>query len=73
MYWRPVEASVRANQTVRRNLELRAVRDYLENTELCRRFMLLKYFDPVVGGLGTGGCAVTTVDLVLREVPAHSK
>ncbi|KAL5515705.1 hypothetical protein EMCRGX_G000909 [Ephydatia muelleri] len=24
------------------------VRDYLENTELCRRFMLLKYFDPAV-------------------------
>ena len=45
VYWRPVEAPVRADQTVQRNLELRAVRDYLE---LCRRFMLLKYFDPVV-------------------------
>ena len=48
VYWKPAEAPVCADQTVRRNVELRAVRDYLENTELCRRFMLLKYFDPVV-------------------------
>ncbi len=45
VYWRPVEAPVYTDQTISRNLELR---EYLENTELCRRFMLLKYFDPVV-------------------------
>ncbi len=48
VYWRPVEAPVRADQTIPRNFQWRTVRDYLENTELCRRFMLLKYFDPVV-------------------------
>ena len=37
-----------ADQTVHRNVELKGVRDYLENTELCRRFILLWYFDPVV-------------------------
>ena len=47
VYWKPVEAPVCANQTVQRNVELQAVRDYLENTERCRRFMLLN-FDPVV-------------------------
>ena len=42
IYWKPSETPVY------RNKELNEVRDYLENTELCRRFMLLKDFDPAV-------------------------
>jgi superfamily II DNA helicase RecQ len=48
IYWKPCEAPVYANQSVHRYKELKDVRDYLENTEHCRRFMLLKYFDPAV-------------------------
>ena len=48
IYWKPVEAPRYADQTVHRNVELKGVRDYLENTELCRRFILLRYFNPVV-------------------------
>ena len=48
IYWKPVQAPRYADQTVHRNVELKGVRDYLENTELCRRFILLWYFDPVV-------------------------
>ena len=48
IYWKPSEAPVYADQSVYRNKELKEVRDYLENTELCHRFMLLKYFDPAV-------------------------
>ena len=48
IYWKPVEVPLYADQSVHRNVELKAMRDYLENTELCRRFILLRYFDPVV-------------------------
>ena len=48
IYWKPCEAPVYANQSVHRYKELKDVRDYLENTEHCRRYMLLKYFDPDV-------------------------
>ena len=48
IYWKPSEAPVYAGQSVNRNKEMKEVSDYLENTELCRRFMLLKYFDPAV-------------------------
>ena len=47
VYWSPVEAPVYTDLTISRNLELRAVREYLENTKR-RRFVLLKYFDPAV-------------------------
>eukprot|EP00731_Ephydatia_muelleri_P014115 Em0007g1425a len=48
IYWKPSEAPVYADHGVHRYKELKDVRDYLENTEHCRRFMLLKYFDPAV-------------------------
>ena len=48
IYWKLVEAPVYADQSVHRYKELKEVRDYLENTELCRRFKLPKYFDPAV-------------------------
>ena len=47
IYWKPSEAPVRSNLAIHRNQELKLVRNYLENTVLCRRFMLLNYFDPV--------------------------
>ena len=48
IYWKPCEAPVYADHSVHRYKELKDVRDYLESTEHCRRFMLLKYFDPAV-------------------------
>ena len=52
------------------NKELKGVRDYVENTGLCRRFMLLKYFDPAVAmtsGSGDKHCAVTIADPMFSE------
>ena len=48
IYWKPKEAPRYADLSINRNVELRAVREYLEDREQCRRYMLLKYFDPVV-------------------------
>ena len=47
IYWKPAEAPIRSNLSIHRNRELKSVRMYLENTSLCRRFMLLNYFDSV--------------------------
>ena len=47
IYWKPVEAPRYIDQTVHRNREIKAVRQYLENTSICRKFMLLDYFDSV--------------------------
>lgn len=48
VYWKPVEAPLYTDMTIHRKFELCAVREYLEDSEQCRRYMLLKYFDPVV-------------------------
>ena len=48
IYWTPSDASLRKDTSNPRNAEVVAVRQYLENTIDCHRYLLLKYFDPVV-------------------------
>ena len=48
VYWKPAEAPIYKNLKLHRNRELKSVRDYLDNTVLCRQFMLLAYFDPEI-------------------------
>ena len=48
IYWTPTEAPLRRDLSNPRNAEVAAVRHYLDNTIDCRRYILLKYFDPAV-------------------------
>ena len=46
IFWKPCEAPLRKNILSPRDAELAAVRHYLEDSDTCRRYQLLKYFDP---------------------------
>lgn len=46
IYWKPFDAPLRKDLSNPRDAELVAVRRYLENDSECRRYQLLKYFDP---------------------------
>ena len=45
VYWKPSDAPLRRDISDPRNVELAAVRHYLENNTSCRRQQLLNYFD----------------------------
>ena len=45
VYWKPSDAPLRRDTSDPRNVELAAVRHYLENNTNCRRQQLLNYFD----------------------------
>lgn len=45
VYWQPSDAPLRKDQSDPKNAEVAAVRRYLENCEVCRRYQLLCYFD----------------------------
>ena len=45
IYWRPAEAPIKKNKGIYRNREIAAVRRYLDNSDTCRRYMLISYFD----------------------------
>ena len=46
IYWKPIDAPLRQNLSIATNVEVTAVRHYLENSSECRRLQLLCYFDP---------------------------
>ena len=46
IFWQPCDAPLRKDLTNPKDAELAAVRHYLENKHDCRRYQLLKYFDP---------------------------
>ena len=46
IYWKPVDAPLVKVVNSTRDAEITVVRHYLENTRECRRYQLLKYFDP---------------------------
>ena len=48
VFWKPVDAPMRKDQSDHRNREIAAVRRFLEDSETCRRYMLLSHFDRVV-------------------------
>ena len=43
--WKPVDAPLKQDLSNPRNVEIVAVRRYLENDKVCRRLQLLQYFD----------------------------
>lgn len=45
VYWKPSEAPLRRDLNDPKNAEVAAVRKYLENCTVCRRYQLLCYFD----------------------------
>ena len=45
VYWKPIDCPVRQNSVTTRDREVAHVRRYLTNTDICRRFWLLEYFD----------------------------
>ncbi len=45
IFWKPLDAPLK---NIRRNVEVAAVRRFLENTSDCRRHTLLNFFDPTV-------------------------
>ncbi len=47
MYWRPSDVPQRKDND-HKIAEIATVRRYVENTEICRRYFLLHYFDPVL-------------------------
>ena len=48
IYWKPVDALLVKNVRSTQDAEIGIVRRYLENTQECGRYQLLKYFDPAV-------------------------
>lgn len=48
IYWKPRDAPLRKDLSNPSNAELAAVRHYLQNDVDCRRFQLLRYFDPMM-------------------------
>ena len=46
VYWKPVDCKMPKKVLSLQDKEVAAVRDYLENESLCRRQLLLQYFDP---------------------------
>ena len=48
VFWKPADVPLRQDQSNFHNREVAAVRKYLEDTHMCRRYMLLRYFDKVV-------------------------
>ena len=63
IYWAPSDAPIRKDMSNPHNVELAAIRRYLENTVDCRRYVLLSYFDPVVANKldrrDKSSCAIT--------------
>ena len=47
IYWTPTDAPLHHDSTNPHDLEVVAVRRYLENTLTCRQIQLLNYFDTV--------------------------
>ena len=45
VYWKPIDCPVRKDLVTTRDKEVADVRRYLANTDICRRFWLLDYFD----------------------------
>ena len=48
IYWKPIDAPLVKNIKSARDAEIGIVRRYVENSQECRRYQLLKYFDPAV-------------------------
>ena len=46
VFWKPADAPLRRDQSIPSNVEIAAVRHYLEDTTECRRIQLLRHFDP---------------------------
>ena len=44
--WKPADAPLKQDLANPRNADFAAVRRYLENDSYCRRYQLLRYFDP---------------------------
>ena len=53
IYWKPKDCPIRKELKTIQDKETVAVRSYLENCSECRRFQLLKYFDPNLAEVGT--------------------
>ena len=45
IYWNPTDAPVRKDLSKPQDAEVAIVRRYIENVSVCRRFILLSYFD----------------------------
>jgi len=45
VYWKPIDCPIRKDLVTTRDKEVADVRRYLANTDICRRFWLLEYFD----------------------------
>ena len=46
IYWQPKDCPMRKDLTNPRDAEVVAVRRYVENDKECRRYQLIRYFDP---------------------------
>ena len=46
VYWKPVDAPLKSDLSNPRDAEVAAVRRYLQNYNVCRRYQLMSYFDP---------------------------
>lgn len=53
VYRKPVDCPIRKEPTCTHDHEVIAVRKYLENTALCRRAWLLRYFEPACAKPGS--------------------
>ena len=54
IYWKPLDVPHHKKVSDHKRAEVAAVRRYVENTEMCRRYFLLHYFDPAVAeGIGS--------------------
>ena len=69
IYWKPHDCPISKNPITLRDRELLAVRQYLENTELCRRRWLLDHFDAKVVKAVNQCCDVCSevVEVVTNE------
>ena len=58
VYWKPKDCPVRKEIRTIQDKETLAVRRYLENSSACRRYQLLKYFDPLLAkkGINSSSC-----------------
>ena len=46
VYWKPSDAPLKKDLSNPRDAEIAAMRRYLENDGMCRRYQLMNYFDP---------------------------
>lgn len=75
VYWTPADCPMRKEPSTAHHREVNDIRQYVENSTVCRRKWLLDYFDPKSSKPGddpTVCCDVCAAMTVQQQTPAHT-